>query len=212
MKINRPDPVRNCIAAIVIGLAVTYAGVTAQDPPERSIDSSQGCPTVRPGPDWTCAHGGWWPPGMAIPGLPSTPPPAPPDPQGVWRVTTTPRNCVTGVPIPTAAFQALFTFHKDGTMSAWLQNSPITTTRSPNHGLWMRENGSTDYSFKFVHLRYSLTTGEFIGRQEGGGTLVLGESGDEFTTDGSSALFDANSNPTSTGCSNSVGTRFKLEQ
>ena len=65
---------------------------------------------------------------------------------------------------------------------------------------------------KFVHLRYNLTTGVFIGRQEGAGTLVLGESGDEFTTDGSTALFDANGNPTGTSCSNSVGTRFKLEQ
>ena len=131
---------------------------------------------------------------------------------GVWRVTVTPRNCVTGIPIPMAAFEALYTFHKDGTMSAWLQNSTITTTRSPNHGLWKRDEGWSAYSFKFVHLRYNLTTGVFIGSQEGAGTLVLGESGDEFTTDGSTSLFDANGNLTGTTCSNSVGTRFKLEQ
>ena len=107
--------------------------------------------------------------------------------EGVWLVTVTPRNCVTGIPIPTASFEALFTFHKGGTMSAWLQNSTITTTRSPNHGLWKREEGWSDYSFKVVHLRYNLTTGVFIGSQEGAGTLVLGESGDEFTTDGSTA-------------------------
>ena len=99
-----------------------------------------------------------------------------------------------------------------GQLAAWLQNSTITTTRSPAHGLWQRENGWSDYSFKFVHLRYSLTTGVFIGSQEGAGTLVLGESGDEFTTDGSTALFDANGNPTGASCSNSVGTRFKLEE
>jgi hypothetical protein len=132
--------------------------------------------------------------------------------EGVWRVTVTPRNCVTGVPIPTAAFEALFTFHKGGTMSAWLQNSTITTTRSPNHGLWKRDAGWSAYSFKFVHLRYNLTTGVFIGTQEGAGTLVLGESGDEFTTDGSTASFDANGNPTGSSCSNSVGTRFKFDQ
>ena len=132
--------------------------------------------------------------------------------EGVWRVTVTPRNCVTGVPIPTAAFEALFTFHKGGTMSAWLQNSTITTTRSPNHGLWKRDEGWSAYSFKFVHLRYNLTTGVFIGTQEGAGTLVLGESGDEFTTDGSTASFDANGNPTGSSCSNSVGTRFKFDQ
>jgi hypothetical protein len=37
-------------------------------------------------------------------------------------------------------------------------------------------------------LRYSLTTRVFIGRQEGRGTLVLGESGDEFTTEDSRLL------------------------
>ena len=202
MKIQKLVSMKNCIAALVVGLALSQTTVAAQE----------SCPTVRPGPDWTCAHGGWWPPGMPIPGFPPAPPMPPSDPQGVWLVTVTPRNCVTGVPIPAAAFEALYTFHNDGTMSAWLQNSPITTTRSPNHGLWKRENGSSEYSFKFVHLRYNLTTGVFIGKQEGGGLLVLGESGDEFTTDGSSAMFDANGNPTGTGCSNSLGTRFKLGQ
>jgi len=132
--------------------------------------------------------------------------------EGVWRVTVTPRNCATGVPIPTAAFEALFTFHSGGTMSAWLENSTITTTRSPNHGLWKRDEGWSAYSIKFVHLRYNLSTGMFIGRQEGAGTLVLAESGDEFTTDGLTALFDANGNPSGASCSNSVGTRFKFEQ
>jgi hypothetical protein len=131
--------------------------------------------------------------------------------QGVWLVTVTPRNCATGVPIPLAAFEALYTFHKDGTLAAWFQNSTIATTRSPNHGLWRRDQGWSDYSFRFVHLRYNLATGAFIGRQEGAGTLALGASGDEFTTDGSTVLFDANGNPTGVSCSNSVGTRFTFE-
>jgi len=133
--------------------------------------------------------------------------------EGVWQVRITPRNCVTGVPIPTAAFEALFTFHKGGTISAWTQGSVITVTRSPAHGLWKRDSGWSDYSFKFVHLRYNLTTGEFAATQEGRGTLVLGKSGDEFTSDGSSRSFDVNGNPIGSGsCSGSVGTRFKLEQ
>lgn len=132
--------------------------------------------------------------------------------EGVWLVTTTPRNCVTGDPIPTAAFEALITFHKGGTLSAWFQNSTITTTRSPSYGLWQRDSGWSDYSFKFVHLRYNLSTGAFIGRQESGGTLVLSESGDEYTSIASTKGFDVNGNPSGTGgCSTSVGTRFKLE-
>lgn len=130
--------------------------------------------------------------------------------EGVWRVTITPRNCATGVPIPPAAFEALFTFHKGGTLSAWVQNSTITITRSPSHGLWQREQGWSDYSFKFVHLRYNLTTGAFIGRQESGGTLQLSASGDEFTTDAQTQVFDVNGNLTITSCANSVGTRFTM--
>lgn len=132
--------------------------------------------------------------------------------EGVWLVRITPRNCVTGVPIPAAAFESLFTFHEGGTMSAWVQGSVITTTRSPAHGLWRREIGWSGYSFKFVHLRYDLATGMFTARQENAGTLVMGESGDEFMTDASGRSFDANGNALPGGsCSNSVGTRFKLE-
>ena len=130
--------------------------------------------------------------------------------EGVWRVTTTPRNCVTGVPIPTAAFEALFTFHKGGTLSVSLQNSAITITRSPGHGLWQREQGWGDYSFKFVHLRFDLVTGAYLARQVARGTLRLSESGDEFTTDSSTTSFDVNGvSLPGMGCSNAVGTRFE---
>lgn len=131
---------------------------------------------------------------------------------GVWRSTILPHNCTTGVPNPTAAFESLFTFNSDGTMSAWVQNSVVTITRGPAHGLWRRDRGWNEYSFKFVHLRYNLTTGAFSGKQESGGTLVLGDTGDEFTTQGSTQVFDAAGNPLpQQGCSTSVGTRFKLE-
>ncbi len=129
--------------------------------------------------------------------------------EGVWRVTITPRNCVTGVSIPTAAFQALFTFHKGGTLSVSLQNSTTTITRSPGHGLWQREHGGGDYSFKFVHLRYALATGAYLGSQVARGTLRLSERGDQFTTDSQNQVFDVNGHLTITSCANSVGTRFE---
>ncbi len=131
--------------------------------------------------------------------------------QGVWRVRVTPRNCVTGVPILPAAFEGLYTFHRGGTMSAWAQNATITTTRSPSHGVWQREHGWSEYSFEFVHLRYSLATGAFIGSQVSTGYLLMGESGDEFTVDGSTTVFDVNGVPSPSGCSNTVGTRFTSE-
>lgn len=130
---------------------------------------------------------------------------------GVWLVKITPRNCATGEPTPSAAFEALYTFHADGTMSVSLRNNSLTLERTAAHGLWRRDLGWSVYSLKFVHIRRTVSTGAFAGMQEGAAELVLAASGDEFTTDGSSAVFDVNGNPVSTGCSNSVGTRFKFE-
>ena len=130
---------------------------------------------------------------------------------GVWLVKITPRNCTTGDPIPTAAFESLWTFHKDGTMLCSLNNS-FVLERTAAHGLWRRDLGWSDYSFKFVHIRRNLTTGLFAGKQESFGTLVLSESGDEFTTDAHTIVYSVDGIPTlPPGCSNAVGTRFKLE-
>ena len=160
----------------------------------------------------TCCNGGWLPPGMAC-GVPASLAP-PPDRSlaGVWLVQITPRNCATGDPIPTAAFEAIFTFHEDKTMFVSLRNNTLTVERTASHGLWRRDPGWSDYSFKFVHIRRNVATGTFAGLQESAGNLVLAQSGDEFTTDASTTVFDVNGNPVGTGgCSNSVGTRFKFE-
>jgi len=131
--------------------------------------------------------------------------------KGVWLVKITPRNCTTGDPIPTAAFESLFTFHRDETMLVSFRNNSLVLERTAAHGLWRRDLGWSDYSFKFVHLRRNLTTGLFAGKQESGGTLVLSESGDEFTTDASTIVYSVDGIPGTPSCSNSVGTRFKLE-
>ncbi len=138
---------------------------------------------------------------------------------GVWEVTTTPRDCTTGTPIPARAFRSVITFHKDGTMSA--TNPPVslaapppstdTLNRTASYGIWKRRLGWGDYVFKFVHLRFDGATRAFRGKQEGDGSLVLSESGDEFTSDGTATVFDTNDNPVTIGCASSVGTRFDLE-
>ena len=131
---------------------------------------------------------------------------------GVWKVRILPRNCTTGEPIPAGNNDGLFTFHKDGTMSVWAQNNTITLTRSPSHGLWKRDKGWREYSYKFIHLRYNLTTGAHIGSQVATATLVLGDTGDEFTTDSRVTIFDVNGNQVgNVSCSNAEGTRFTLD-
>jgi hypothetical protein len=188
-------------SVIAIAMAVAIAHGTAV-----SAGQDQSCTTVRPGPDWTCRTGGWYPPGYPV--QDSRAPER--HLEGVWLVTTTPRNCVTGESIPAAAFEALYTFHNDSTMLVSFRNNVLTLERTAAHGLWRRDPGS-DYSFKFVHLRRNVSTGAFAGKQESGGTLVLSDSGDEFTTDGSTVVFDAGGNPAAPSCSTSAGTRFQFE-
>ena len=137
----------------------------------------------------------------ATAGMQQSPPPA----------QIAPRNCATGEPVPAAAFEALYTFHADQTMLVSFRNNSLTLERTAAHGLWREHPAGRDYAFKFVHLRRNVSTGAFAGKQEGEGTLVLSESGDEFTTDGSSTIFDVNGNPGTPGCSSSAGIRFKFE-
>ena len=132
--------------------------------------------------------------------------------EGVWEVFVTPRNCATGEPIPAAAFESLQTFHQGGTMSMSIRNNTnvAAVVRTPFHGLWRKGHGWSEYAFKVVHIRSNAATGAFAGKQESGGNLVLSASGDEFTTDGYTIVYSVDGVPGPPNCSNSVGTRFKL--
>lgn len=125
--------------------------------------------------------------------------------EGVWEVKTTPRDCTTGDPIPTAAFEALYTFNRDGTMSASVSGG----TPFAFHGLWRRKLGWSDYSFRQVRILRT-PTGVFSGKQEIGGTLTLSESGDNYTSDEYMIVYSIDGVPGTPSCINSVGTRFKL--
>ena len=132
--------------------------------------------------------------------------------EGVWLVITTPIDCSTREPIPEAPpFEGLWNVQSDGTLLVSLRNNSLTLERTAAHGLWKRSGGWSAYLFKFVHLRRNISTGASAGRQEGGGTLVLNENGDQFTTDGWSMIYTANGNQLPTGCGTSAGTRFKME-
>ena len=129
---------------------------------------------------------------------------------GVWRTVVTPRDCQTGDPIPNVPpIQGLFTFNKGGTMSEYgIGPGQTPALRSPGHGIWQREKGWQDYSFKFTFLRYN-ASGVFIGSQKITATLELGASGDEFTTSSAIEVFDANGNLIGTGCATATGARFE---
>lgn len=48
--------------------------------------------------------------------------------------------------------------------------------------IWKRDQGWSEYSFGFVHLRYD-GSGFFAGKQAAEGTPVLRDDGNEFTSD-----------------------------
>jgi hypothetical protein len=129
--------------------------------------------------------------------------------QGVWRTLVTPVDCVTGGELA-PPFNGLFTFNKGGTMSEYGISPVIMQTpalRSPGHGTWQHEQGP-NYSFTFIFYRYD-TTGLFIGSQQITAALVLGASGNDFTTSSTIEIFDADGNLIGTGCATAAGTRFE---
>ena len=124
--------------------------------------------------------------------------------EGVWEVTTMPRDCATGDPIP-PAFLGLYTFHQDGTISSWYSSG----TPATGNGLWRRELGWSDYSFKLARFLRS-PTGGFSGKIEIGGRVTLSESGDEYASDEYVITYTLAGIPGPPTCLSSVATRFKL--
>ena len=97
-------------------------------------------------------------------------------------------------------------------MSIRNNTNSAAVVRTQFHGLWRRDHGWDQYSFKVIHIRSNSTTGAFIGNQVTGGSAVLSESGDEFATEGFTQLYDVDGNPVGiAGCSNSTGVRFTID-
>ena len=129
-------------------------------------------------------------------------------PQGVWLTMVTPVNCQSGDPLA-PPFRSLLTFNTGGTMSEYgISPGGTPALRSPGHGVWEREHGSENYSYKFTFYRYN-ASGVFIGSQRVISALQLGASGDELTTQANVEILDANDNVIATFCANAAGTRFE---
>jgi hypothetical protein len=130
---------------------------------------------------------------------------------GTWRVTLTPRNCQTGDPIaaPGAPYQGLYTFHEGGTMSERLTDTVVLPTlHGPGHGVWKRTLGWQRYSYAIAFNRYD-ALGTVTGTQRGRADLLLGDSGNDYTTTGTSQIFDADGNLLGTNCSTIEATRYE---
>ena len=127
--------------------------------------------------------------------------------EGVWQVTRVGVNCNDPSQELTAPFPAIMTFHRDGIVSG-AAKSPVTGPfDTPEHGLWKREPGSQNYSFREVSYKYD-GNGTFVG------PLVLTANveltGDNsFTYSATIQIFDANGNLSETRCGRGTATRFE---
>ena len=127
--------------------------------------------------------------------------------EGVWQVSRGGVNCndpnqALGTPFP-----ALMTFHHDGTLSGSAK-SPVTGPfDTAEHGLWKREPGSQNYSFRELQYRYD-GNGAFAGSLVLTANVELTDA-NSFIYSATIELADANGVPSPTRCGRGTGTRFE---
>jgi len=85
--------------------------------------------------------------------------------EGIWETVITPRDCHTGAPV-IPDVQGLITFNEGGT-AAETASGGSPALRSPEHGVWRRENGRRTYAMKVIFLRFS-PTGALTGKPSSG--------------------------------------------
>jgi hypothetical protein len=126
--------------------------------------------------------------------------------EGVWQVTRHGVNCQTGQPVST--FPALMTFHRDGTLHGDAVAPGSTAAGgTAEHGLWQREPGPHNYSFKDISYGWD-TTGVFAGSTTVSGSLALTDS-DTFVYSSTIQVFDNNGNLVAAHCGKATGVRFQ---
>jgi hypothetical protein len=121
--------------------------------------------------------------------------------EGVWRTAVTPRNCANGNPVA-PEFPGILLFAQGGTMTG------TSTAASSVYGIWRRDGGAREFTFATVSLKYD-AAGTLIGSRRITQSVTLDSGGNTFTSTGGFQDYDLSGNPTITGCSTSVGTRFE---
>ena len=117
--------------------------------------------------------------------------------QGTWRVTITARS----------TFPAIRTFNQGGTCTGYAVPPGIDPGQGTEYGVWQREPGSHNYSFRTVSYGYT-AEGVFDGRAEVTDTLHL-TSANSFESSSIIQIFDADGNLVFTACATSTATRFE---
>lgn len=135
-------------------------------------------------------------------GLPASWLPAPLRLVGVWDVSVTLRDCVSGHAV--ATFPAMNQYSADGSQLEFGVNmSPAA--RYPSLGTW-RFAGLHKFASQFSFFRFN-PDGSYAGTQEVTRTITLSNDANRFTTVASVQIYDVAHHLVKSGCATEDGTR-----
>jgi hypothetical protein len=127
--------------------------------------------------------------------------------EGVWQVTRGGVNCNDPNQALGHTFPAIMSFHQDRIVSA-AAKSPVTGPfDTPEHGLWKREPGSQNYSFRTLSYRYD-GNGTFLGPLVLTANVELTDA-NSFVYSATIQIVDANGNLIASHCGRGTGKRFE---
>jgi len=126
--------------------------------------------------------------------------------EGVWQVTRGGVNCETSQALE-GTFPALMAFHHDGIVTG-AAKSPVTGPfDTPEYGIWKREPGSQNYSFRELQYRYD-ANGAFAGSLVLSANLELSDA-NSFVYSSTIQIVAPNGNLIASHCGRGIGTRFE---
>lgn len=134
--------------------------------------------------------------------LPASWLPAPLQLTGVWDVTVTLRNCVSGAAL--ATFPAMNQYAADGSESEVGVNTP-PALRYPSFGVWSFI-GLQKFASEFQFFRFN-PDGSYAGIQEVKRTITLSTNANSFTSTATVAIYDPAHHLLKSGCATETAVR-----
>jgi hypothetical protein len=128
---------------------------------------------------------------------------------GAWQVLRHGVDCVTGERLG-PDFPALMTFNRGGTLNAYAipPNGTTPALTSPEYGVFKREPGAGNFSFRDVGYSYD-SNGAFTGSSTITAIGQVAADGNSFTYDATIDFFDVEGNLLFSICGMATGARFE---
>jgi hypothetical protein len=123
---------------------------------------------------------------------------------GVWNVSVTLRDCVSGDPVK-PAFPAMNQFGIDGSESEVGSGTP-PSGRYPSFGTW-RYIGNHQFDSKFSFFLFN-PDGSYAGTQDVTRTITLSNDANQFSSQAEVSIYDPQHNLLKTGCATETAARF----